>query len=181
MMPARASIISIHSPSPLNLWLGGLLAVTLAAAAIAQPQPATANYYFSHLAGSLGGPGHADGNGAAARFYFPFAVAIDNAGNLYVADSGNHTIRKVTPARFVTTLAAGKSTHKLPQALAKIYGQTENRAQLDDDGVHLPVPVAQVQPEQRLRYSQMRGGADGKEFCEAFNDAEQSGEEVVVQ
>ena len=49
------------------------------------------------LAGLAGNPGSADGTGSAARFSYPSGVAVDSAGNVYVADSGNHTIRKVTP------------------------------------------------------------------------------------
>lgn len=63
------------------------------------------------LAGLAGYPGSADGTGSAARFYRPTGVAVDGSGNVYVTDSGNQTVRKVTPAGVVTTLAglAGSS------------------------------------------------------------------------
>ena len=58
-----------------------------------------------HHAGRLAGPGSADGTGAGARFANPWGVAADTAGNLYVADTANHTIRKITAGGVVSTLA----------------------------------------------------------------------------
>ncbi len=59
----------------------------------------------STLAGSPGNSGSADGAGTAAQFQSPMGVAVDDAGNVYVADTSNNTIRKVTPGGMVTTVA----------------------------------------------------------------------------
>ena len=82
------------------------------------------NWVSGTLAGSAS-TGSADATGSAARFYWPGAAAVDSAGNVYVADTQNGTIRKVTAAGVVSTLAgsAGKFGSTDGQgANARFYG-----------------------------------------------------------
>ncbi len=63
----------------------------------------------STLAGQMGVSGSADGTGSAARFSRPFSVAVDSAGNVYVADVSRNqqlpsSVRKISPAGAVSTL-----------------------------------------------------------------------------
>jgi serine/threonine protein kinase len=59
----------------------------------------------STVAGLPGHVGSTDGNGSEARFWNPQGLVVDDQKNIYVADTGNHTVRKITPAGMVTTLA----------------------------------------------------------------------------
>jgi sugar lactone lactonase YvrE len=79
-------------------------ALGIPAAALGQVNFSTP-YYFTTLAGVAGGETNVDGTGSAAQFYFPVGGALDRAGNFYVADYQDDTIRKVTPLGTVTTLA----------------------------------------------------------------------------
>lgn len=58
----------------------------------------------SRFAGSHVDAGHVDGAALAARFNSPVALAIDASNNVYVAESSNHTIRKITPSGVVSTV-----------------------------------------------------------------------------
>ena len=90
------------------------------------------------IAGSAGVSGSSDGIGASARFNSPSGVRCDGAGNIFVADTNSHTVRRVTPGGIVTTLAgsAGASgtadgigaaaffnypSNALPDAAGNIY------------------------------------------------------------
>jgi sugar lactone lactonase YvrE len=82
----------------------------------------TSNGLVSTYAGSPGAVGFANGTGAAAQFSYPVAVAVDTGGTVYVADSGNNTIREIAPGGVVTTLAgtpgsAGSTDGTGPAAL----------------------------------------------------------------
>jgi hypothetical protein len=75
---------------------------------IRQITPLGMNWVVRTLAGLAGVAGSADGTNSAARFNWPSGVALDSAGNLYVADQVNQMIRKVRPVGtnwVVTTLA----------------------------------------------------------------------------
>ncbi len=56
------------------------------------------------LAGTAGVVGSADGTSCAAQFNYPFGVAVDSSGNVYVADTYNHTIRKMTPGFVISAV-----------------------------------------------------------------------------
>ena len=83
-----------------------LALLALAGASMQTPaQSISTPYAFTNLAGLPGVAGSTDGTGSGARFNWPVGVAVDSAGNVYVADSANDTIRKATPGGMVTTLA----------------------------------------------------------------------------
>lgn len=64
------------------------------------------------LAGGNGPPGAIDGPGATATFGSPQGVAVDSAGNVYVADSDNNRIRKITSGGVVSTLAGSTNGYQ---------------------------------------------------------------------
>ncbi len=66
-------------------------------------EPAFGYTTVSTLAGN-GTDGFTDGNGTVAQFYGPEGATVDAQGNVYVADAGNSSIRKITPSGLVSTL-----------------------------------------------------------------------------
>jgi sugar lactone lactonase YvrE len=83
---------------------GNLFLAESAANRILQIRPAGD---WQPVAGA-GEVGYVDGDSAQALFSLPLDVAVDDAGVLYVADSGNGRIRKITPDGQVSTVAGGE-------------------------------------------------------------------------
>jgi sugar lactone lactonase YvrE len=86
------------------------------------------DYLFTTLAGEAEQHGTDDGSGSAARFNQPMGIEVDSAGNLYVADTVNHTVRKITAAGQVTTLAGTPGviwTAEAPQAESLLYSPND--------------------------------------------------------
>jgi sugar lactone lactonase YvrE len=129
------------------------------------------------LAGS-GKEGHADGRGSAASFSRPSGVAVDSSGNVYVADSMNELIRKITPAGEVTTLAgSGKdgradgrgraASFYYPQEIAV---DSDGNLYVADTGNSLIRKITSAGVVTTLAGRGYRGTADGQGSAASFYD-----------
>jgi sugar lactone lactonase YvrE len=91
------------------------------------------------LAGSGGGPGSADGLGTNTRFTRPMGLVMDSGGNLFVADRGNGSIRKISPTGIVTTFAgtAGQFASVDGMGSAARFGAPMGLAVDTDDNLYV--------------------------------------------
>jgi len=105
---ATNSTYTIASPTPVN---SGVYACTITSAGTASVNSSNATllvyipYVVRTIAGTAYAMGSTNATGAAASFLSPQALVTDSAGNIYVADTGNSVIRKITALGVVTTFA----------------------------------------------------------------------------
>src|ERR1700733_1407149 len=90
--------------------LGAALLFFISTPSLLQAQSVTLAPSITTVAGNAtaGTPTGTDGDGGAAtgaNLSAPSGVAVDGAGNLYIADSGDNRVRKVTPAGVISTVA----------------------------------------------------------------------------
>ena len=74
----------------------------------------------------------------------------------------------------------GNVLNKSHNATPQINGQSENGSELDDDCVHFPEAILQIDMQQRLADAQVCGGTHRKKFGQSFDDPEQDGKQIVV-
>lgn len=75
------------------------------------PPPSMQAPSLALFAGGVGGSGYFDGVGGTAKFRLPLGLAVDAAGNVYVADAGNGVIRKIAPSGATSTFAGAAGQH----------------------------------------------------------------------
>jgi len=122
----------------------------------------------STLAGRAGKSGSTDGLGSAAAFYSPLGVAVDAAGNTYVADTGSSAIRKITPGGLVSTLAGGSSaSFDQPQGLALDGAGNVYVADTRNHTIRKITPAGQVST--LAGSTGLKGSADGQGSTARFN------------
>lgn len=107
--PATLTVSSAVLPAPSGLVVSAAGTLTVADSSNNTIQTIGTNWAMTSLAGTSGQQGSTDGTGAGALFRQPNGVAMDGSGNVYIADTGNSIIRKISVAGVVTTVAGSSS------------------------------------------------------------------------
>jgi sugar lactone lactonase YvrE len=138
----------------------------------------TALGVVSTLAGTAGAAGSDDGTGAAARFTAPQGLAADSLGNLVVADSGNQTVRKITAAGVVSTIAGIPALHGSTDGIGAAARFLRPKSSASDSAGNLYVAdsdnqlIRKITPAgvvSTLAGSGVAGSADGTGSAASFN------------
>ena len=106
-----ATTTEIKVKVPKNTNCSGLIAVTTEGQTVVSATEFA--YILTNIVSTTAGNGtrgFTNGTGVLAQFNNPAGISVDESGNVYIADPGNHCIRKITPSGEVSTLAGNGST-----------------------------------------------------------------------
>ncbi|NDZ14031.1 NHL repeat-containing protein [Variovorax sp. WS11] len=137
----------------------------------------TPNGVVSTLAGTTTS-GSTDGAGLVARFNWPYSLTVDTSGNVYVADTWNHAIRKITPAgvvaRFAGTGTAGSADGTSSNAQfsfpSSVAVDTSGNVYVSELGNHAIRKITPAGVVTKLAGSGTAGLADGIGTTAQFNN-----------
>lgn len=125
------------------------------------------------FAGTNGVAGLTNATGAAAKFSSPAGIAVDQNGNLFVADMGNRVIRKITPAGVVTTFSAGAGAGGGSGAFTKPVGiavDLNGNVYVADAGSNSIYKLTPAGVIIALAGNGAAGSANGQGAAASFND-----------
>jgi hypothetical protein len=92
---------------------------------VRQISPVGANWVVTTIGGSAtNSSGYADGTNNAARFYTPWGIAADDAGNVFVTEYNNHTVRRGTLPALPVIRTTGRSGANITFTWTSISGRT---------------------------------------------------------
>ena len=119
-----------------NLFLADFNNNTIRRIPITAGVPPTSTATTSVYAGKAGAPGHNLVNGSLSSGLFngPAGVAVDGAGNVYVADSNNNLIRKLNPATGIADLTPSGPAFSTPSGVAVDTGTGSGNIYVADTG-----------------------------------------------
>jgi len=134
----------------------------------------------SVFAGTLDSPGSTDGS-SGTQFYGPLGVAVDRYDNVFISDQFNHTIRRITSAGVVSTVAGETGTEDtVDDAFPSVTYYTD-RVILDNNANRVNVGIGSSTPNERLTVVgniSSTGGVYSKGFISNRADSTQEGGQI---
>ena len=103
-----------------------------------------------------------------------------NAGNRRHHESDHRQTERMRENGPVAAFPGRKGANKLQNPVPEINRKGQDSAELDDDRVHLPKAVVQIETEYGFNNPEVRGRANRQKFRQPLDDSEKEGEQIIV-